>query len=134
MSQKNVEIVRRWIGFYNQRDTDGLIALTTPDYEMKSVFAGIESGGIFRGYEGFPFGYFKSIDDSYESFQLIAEDFIDAGAAVLMVAEIAWRGIESGAEGRSPLFAVFWLRAGKVFREESFSNRPEALEAAGLAE
>ena len=133
MSQANVDIVRRWIDFYNRRDTDGLIGLTTADYEMKSVFAGIESGGIFRGHEGFPFEYFRSIDDSYESFQLIAEDFIDAGAAVLMVAEIVWRGTESGAEGRSPLFAVFWLRAGMVFREESFSVRTEAFEAAGLA-
>jgi ketosteroid isomerase-like protein len=118
MSQENVAIVRRWVEFYNQRDTDGLIRLNTPDYEMKSVFAGVESGGIFRGHAGFPFAYFDSIDDAYERFELVARDFIDAGAAVVMVADIAWRGAESGAEGRSPLFAVFWLRAGKVFREE----------------
>ena len=134
MSQENVEIVRRWIDFYNQRDTDGLIQLTSPDYEMKSVFAGVESGGIFRGYAGFPFEYFSTIDDAYEEFKLDAEDFIDVGAAVLMVANIAWRGRESGAEGRSPLYAVFWLRAGKVFREESFSDRAEAVEAVGLSE
>jgi ketosteroid isomerase-like protein len=134
MSKENVETVRRWIEFYNRRDTDGLIGLNTPDYEMKSVFAGIESGGIFRGSAGFPFAYFKEIDDAYERFELVARDFIDAGAAVVMVAEIAWRGVESGAEGRSPLFAVFWLRAGKVFREESFNVRAEALEAAGLSE
>ncbi|MEA2346786.1 MAG: hypothetical protein QOG62_573 [Thermoleophilaceae bacterium] len=134
MSQENVEIVRRWVEFYNRRDTDGLIELTTEDYEMKSVFAGVESGGIFRGYEGFPFAYFKTIDDAYEQFDLVAEDFIDVGAAVLMVAQITWRGRGSGAEGHDPLFAVFWLRAGKVFREESFKERSEALEAVGLSE
>src|SRR4051794_19494706 len=99
MSQKNLEIVRAWVEAYNRRDTDALIRMTTADYEMKSVFAGIESGGIFRGHEGFPFAYFQSIDDSYEQFELVAEDYIEAGAAVVMVAEIHWRGIESGAEG-----------------------------------
>jgi ketosteroid isomerase-like protein len=134
MSRENVEIVQRWVEFYNRRDTDGLIGLTTPDYEMKSVFTGIESGGIFRAYTGFPFAYFKEIDDAYEQFELVATDWIDAGAAVVMVADISWRGGASGAEGRSPLFAVFWLRAGKVFREESFTTRDEALEAVGLSE
>ena len=134
MSPENVEVVRRWIEFYNRRDTDGLMQLTTSDYEMKSVFAEVESGGIFRGYAGFPFEYFKTLDDAYDQFELIAQDFIDAGAAVVLVAHIEWRGRGSGAEGRGPLFAVFWLRAGKVFREESFTDRSEALEAVGMSE
>ena len=134
MSQENVEIVRRWVELYNERDTDGLIELTTPDYEMKSVFAGVESGGIFRGYAGFPFAYFKTLDEAYEQFTLVPQDFIDVGAAVLMVAHIDWRGRGSGAEGRGPLFALFWLRAGRVFREESFTVRADAFEAAGLPE
>jgi len=134
MSEQNVEIVRRWVGFYNRRDTDGLIELTTPDYEMKSVFAGVESGGIFRGYAGFPFEYFKTLDEAYEQFELVPQEFIDVGAAVLMVAHIDWRGRGSGAAGRGPLFALFWLRAGRVFREESFTDRAEAFEAAGLSE
>jgi ketosteroid isomerase-like protein len=131
MSERNVEIVRRWIELYNARDTDGLIALNTPDYEMKSVFAEVESGGIFRGKAGFPYAYFRAIDDSYERFELVPDEFIDAGAAVVMAAEIRWRGHESGAEGTSPLFAVFWLRAGRVFREESFTERDSAMDAVG---
>ena len=101
MSQENVEVVRRWIEFYNGRDTDGLMQLTTSDYEMKSVFADVESGGIFRGYAGFPFEYFKTLDDAYDQFQLVVQDFIDVGAAVLMVAHIEWRGRASGAEGQA---------------------------------
>jgi len=48
MSQENVEVVRRWIEFYNGRDTDGLMQLTTSDYEMKSVFADVESRHLPR--------------------------------------------------------------------------------------
>jgi hypothetical protein len=134
LSRENVEVVQRWVEFYNQRDTDGLIGLTAPDYEMKSVFAGIESGGTFRAYTGFPFAYFKEIDEAYEQFELVATEWIDAGAAVIMAADISWRGGASGAAGRSPLFAVFWLRAGKVFHEESYTLREDALEAVGLWE
>jgi ketosteroid isomerase-like protein len=134
VSRENVEIVRRWVEFYNRRDTDGLISLTAPDYEMKSVFAGIESGGMFRAYTGFPFAYFKEIDEAYEQFALVPTEWIDAGAAVVMVADISWRGGASGAAGSAPLFAVFWLRAGKVFHEESYTVRAEALEAVGLRE
>lgn len=133
MSQQNVEIVRRWFEFYDRRDADGLIGLNTPDFEMKSRFAGIESGGIFRG-AGFPFEYFAMLDEAYEKFDLIPEEFLDAGAAVLMVAQIDWRGRGSGVGARSPLYAAFWLRAGKVFREESFTDRAEGFAAVGLAE
>lgn len=132
MSLQNVEIVRRWFEFYNRRDMDGLIGLNTPDFEMKSVFAGIESGGTFRGPTGFPFEYFETLDEAYEKFDLIAEAFLDAGAAVLLVAQIDWRGRGSGVEARSPLYAAFWLRAGKVFREESFSDRAAGFAAVGL--
>jgi hypothetical protein len=131
MSHENVEIVRRWVGYYNARDTDTLMSLTTADYEMKSVFAGLDSGGIFRAGSGWPIAYFKELDDVYEEFELVADEYVDAGAAVVLAGNMAWRG-HGGAEGRSPLFAVFWLRAGKVFREESFTERAEALEAVGL--
>jgi ketosteroid isomerase-like protein len=132
VSERNIETVRRWIGFYNARDTDGLISVTSADYEMKSVFAGLEQGGLFRGHEGFPFAYFAEIDDAYEHFELVTENLIDAGAAVVMEGAMRWRGRGSGAEGDSPLFAVFWLRAGQVFREESFTERADAMEAVGL--
>ena len=40
----------------------------------------------------------------------------------------------SGAYGQTPLLAAFWLRDGKVYREETFTDRAEALEAVGLSE
>jgi hypothetical protein len=65
---------------------------------------------------------------------VLADEFIDAGAAVLLVAHVEWRGKESGAEGTMPLLVAAWLRAGEVFRIETFTDRSEALEAVGLSE
>ena len=130
MSQENVEIVRRWNAAYNRRDMETLFALTASDFEFRSVFLTIES--IFRGHEGLD-AYFEAIEDAYERFVVAADEFIDAGAAVLVVAHVEWRGKESGAEGTMPLCVAAWLRAGEVFRLETFTDRSEALEAVGLS-
>ena len=132
MSQENLETVRRWIDLFNRRDIEGLVSLTEPGFEMKSLIVGIESD--VRGYAEFPHTYFAQIDDAYEQFQSLPDDFIDAGDAVLVVTRVEWRGKRSGASGQTPLVAVFWLRDGKVFREETFTDRAEALEAVGLSE
>ena len=51
-----------------------------------------------------------------------------------MVANAKWRGKGSAAEGETPVQIAFWLRAGKVFRIKTFSDRRDALEAVGLSE
>jgi ketosteroid isomerase-like protein len=126
-----VEIVQRWVAFYNRRDLDGLLNLTDPSVEAISRFVAIESD--FRGHAGL-LAYFEVLDDAYESFELVPSDFIDAGAAVVVVAHVSWCGKESGARGETAVSPAFWLRAGKVFRTETFMDRREALEAVGLSE
>ena len=128
MSQENVEVVRRWIDGYNRRDMDGLVELTSPDLEVRSVFA-----FDFRGYDGLR-AYFMELDGAYDDFQVVPGDLIDAGAAVVMVAHAKWRGKDSTAEGETPVQIAFWLRAGRVVRIKTFRDRREALEAVGLSE
>jgi ketosteroid isomerase-like protein len=133
MSRENVEAVRRWIEAYNRRDMEGLIEVIETDFEFRSVFVSVEA--VFRGHERFPYAYFKTLDEAYESFVVTpSEPLIDAGAAVLMVATADWRGRTSGAEGKTPIATAFWLKAGKVFRAETFTDRAQGLEAVGLSE
>jgi ketosteroid isomerase-like protein len=131
MSQENVEIVRRWLDAYNRRDFEGVIGLTDRDCEFQSRFVAIESA--FRGNEGV-YAYFRTLDDAYEHFQLVMSEFIDAEAAVLAAGRAEWRGKASGAQADTRLLIAFWLRAAKVLRTESFTDRAEALKAVGLAE
>ena len=131
MSQENVEIARRWNAAYNRRDRETLFALTASDFEFRSIFLSVES--VFRGHDGLD-AYFEAIEDAYERFVVHISEFIDAGAAVVVVGHVDWRGKESGAEGTLLLFVVAWLRSGEVFRIETFTDRSEALEAVGLSE
>jgi ketosteroid isomerase-like protein len=132
MSAENVEVVRRWTDAYNRRDFDALIDLIDPEFDFKSRFVALESG--FQGYDRFPNAYFRTLDEAYDRFQVIPSEFLDAGAAVLSVAAAEWRGKASGAEGSLPIFVAAWLRSGKIFRVETFTDRSEALAAVGLSE
>jgi len=132
MSRDSVEAAKQWTEAYNRRDYATLEELIDPDFEMKSVFASLDSGGVFRAPDGFPGAYFESLHAAYESFQVIPHRWIDGGAAVLAVANAEWKGKGSGVKGHTPIWVVWWLRAGKVFREETFSEEAPAFEAAGL--
>jgi ketosteroid isomerase-like protein len=132
MSRENLEIVGRWIEAYNRRDTEGLIEVIEADFEFRSIFVSVES--VFRGQERFPYAYFRTLDEAYASFVVTPSELVDAGAAVLMIATADWRGQTSGAEGKTPIVTAFWLREGKVFRAETFTDRAQALEAVGLRE
>jgi ketosteroid isomerase-like protein len=131
MAQGNVEIVRRWNASYNQRDMDALIKLTDPELEFRSVFLAMES--TFRGHEGLS-AYFKAVEDAYERFEVVPEDYLDAGAAVLILCRIEWRGKGSGAEGKVPLAVCAWLKAGRIFHIESYTDRSDGFRAVGLSE
>jgi ketosteroid isomerase-like protein len=130
MSQENVAVVRQWIESFNRRGRQRLIELTEPGFEMKSLLVTIE--GEPRGRTSFPHAYFEEVDDAYDHLEAVADEFIDAGDAVLVVARVTWRGKTSGVTGERPLVAAFWLRDGKVCKEETFTDRTEALEAVGL--
>jgi ketosteroid isomerase-like protein len=132
MSQENVNVVESWFDAYNRRDFEGLIEVIDPDFDFRSRFVEIESN--FRGHERFPYAYFRTLDEAYDRFEVIPSAFIDAGPAVLTVADAEWRGKASGAEGSLAIFIAFWLRARKVLRAETFTDRAEALEALDLSE
>jgi ketosteroid isomerase-like protein len=132
MSKENVEIVRRFLEVYNRRDFEGIVEVIDPTFEFWSRFIGIES--VHRATEGYPQSYFKMLDEAYDHFEVVLGEFIDAGAAVLTAGHAEWRGKASGVQGETPVFPAFWLRAKKIFRAETFTDRAEALEAVGLSE
>jgi ketosteroid isomerase-like protein len=131
MSQENVEVVRSFLEAYNRRDFERINELMDPSFEFRSRFVGIES--VHRASEGFPHTYFAMLDEAYDLFEVVLDEFIDAGAAVLTVGHAKWRGKASGAEGETPVLPTFWLRAKKVMRAETFIDRAEAFKAVGAS-
>jgi ketosteroid isomerase-like protein len=133
MSRENVEVVRRFYDAYNERDLAALSSLVADEFQFQSVFVGVE-GRVYEGPNGFP-GYFADLSEAWEYFWLELEDVLDAGSdRVVGLMQVHGRGKSSGVEINPRIAAVFRLRDGKLAGLQTFMDRIEALEAAGLRE
>jgi ketosteroid isomerase-like protein len=69
-----------------------------------------------------------------DELETIAEEFIDGGDRVVVAIYFRGRGRRSGIEIDTRLYEIYFLREEKIVRVQEFTDRAEALEAAGLSE
>jgi ketosteroid isomerase-like protein len=77
---------------------------------------------------------FHRFASAWDHLQVSAEQFIDAGDRVFVAAHFRGRGRASGITVETRLYEVYTLCNHKVVRVDEFTDRDEALEAAGLRE
>jgi ketosteroid isomerase-like protein len=65
----------------------------------------------------------------WDSWRAVAEDYLEVGDYVVVLASYRGRGKGSGVEIRQEGAHVFELRDGKVIRLEIFANREKAIES-----
>jgi ketosteroid isomerase-like protein len=124
MSQENVEIVRRFL----VAEFDEALMCVDPDIVWNPVE---ESSAQGHDAVRASTARWKSEWDHYE---LIPEEFVDAGDQVVVTVRFRARGRGSGIEIDGRLYDVFTLRDNKIVRMDQFIEQSEALEAVGLRE
>jgi ketosteroid isomerase-like protein len=129
MSQENVGIVRMFYESILQADYAAALACLAPDV----VYRVLQEGPAY-GPDAVRAMWERWESDWEEGGETIAEEFIDAGDRVLVTVHESGRGRGSGIEIDARLFNVFTLRDGKIIHKVEFTDRAEALEAAGLRE
>ena len=126
----NVEIVRRAFAYevYGVGDRAEAEAIFDPNVVMNPTEEGPSYGldAIRDNFERWA--------SAWEDLQVTAEEFLDAGDRVLVTEDHRGRGRGSGIEVDTRLYSVYTVCDGKVVRMDQFTDRPEALEAAGLWE
>jgi ketosteroid isomerase-like protein len=128
MSQENVEIVRRAFAYevYGVGDRAEAEAIFDPNVVMNPT----------NEWPSYGFDAMRSDMErwasAFDELEVTAEEFIDAGDRVLVTAYHRGRGRGSGVEVDTRFYELYTLRDGKVVRVDEFTDRPEALEAAGL--
>ena len=132
MSRENVEIVKRLIDAFNERDVEGFAEATTADFEWITSMAAVE-GEIFWGREGID-TYFARMREAWDEFLALADDYRDLGERVLWQGRLEAKGLGSGVPVSAPLDILYDLRDGKISRMHSYLDHNEALRAAGLEE
>jgi ketosteroid isomerase-like protein len=128
MSQENVEVVREIWDAYSRGDFDQIQAHSDPAVVMITL----EDGALY-GIEAVRKNH-ERWWETWESSETAVEEVIGVGDRVFVMARFRGRGRASGAEVQGRHFEVYTVRDRKVIRVEEFSERGEALEAAGLRE
>ena len=129
MSQENVELVRKWVwAFVN--DTDTFLELTHPEIEWAPFE---ENHTVFHGHEGamqIRTEWLASFDEQ----RIVIEDIVDGGDNVVSAAHLTGRGKGSGAVVDVWIYTHIKVRDGKAAYLFEYTDRAEALRAAGIKE
>ena len=132
MSQENVEIVERAYRTFQSGGIEAALEFFHPEVVWEDLGV-LPDAASYRGHDEFRESVARFYD-AWDDLSFTAQDFIDAGDAV--VVPHRWRG--TGKSSGTPIDTVTWnvftLRDGKIIQRRAFQRREEALEAAGLSE
>jgi uncharacterized protein len=128
VSRENVEIVRQSFEAYVRGDLSAALA----NFDAEIVFNPAEETPI-RGRDAV-LAYIKRWEEPWEGYEGEAEQFIDAGDLVIVTLHFKGRGKGSGTEVDARFHQVHTLRDGKMVRMDEYTDREDALKAAGLSE
>ena len=135
MSEENIEIARQAFDAFNRTFTEGtpdLYELLDPEVEWVPMSAILE-GTSYHGHHGVQ-RWMEEMKQEWTSFEVRPERFMDLGGDQILVMG-AWRAQGRGGGVQLDFPQATWLtryRKGKVVLLQTFTDRDEALEAAGL--
>jgi hypothetical protein len=131
MAQENGEVFRQAVDAVNRRDLGAFLDLMDSDVEVVSRIAAIEGG--LHGHDGVR-RWWEAWFEAFPDYDIEVVDVRDLGELTLA----ALRALGHGGGSDLPFEDNPWLacrwRSGKCVWWRVFSNRAEALEAAGLRE
>jgi ketosteroid isomerase-like protein len=131
MSEANVELARRGYARWSAGDVDGMIEMITPDFEFVPAIAGTVEGGTVKGPDEAR-RFFTGLNETWETFQIEADEFRDLGDRVLSSGRLIAKGRGSEVELDHPFYSVVWIRDGRFARMQSFLEQDAAEAAAGV--
>lgn len=133
MSQRNVEIVQ--VGYERFAATGELVVeIVTPDFVWDmSNFRGWPERQIYEGTEGAR-TFLEEWMAAWDDWELEIDALHDAGDKVVALVRQRGRSKPAGTPVEMSFAQVWTLRDGKQARMDMYSDRTEALEAAGLSE
>ena len=124
------EIVRDAYAAFNDGDVEGVLALATPDIEIRDA---ARTAVVYRGHDGYR-QFITEWLENFDEYRFEVVEFVVNGDRVLVDAVAHGRGKGSGLELSEAVNQVLTVRDGKVSVLEVYTDRAEARRAAGLAD
>ena len=129
--ERNVEIVRSAYAAMAERGLEAALAFTDPEFETTTPPSLASEPDTYRGHEGVR-RYFGSFGDAMEGVYLEGREFTPVSDKVVVDTTMHARGRTTGIETAQRAFLVWTLREGLLIGLETFAEREQAVEAAGL--
>jgi ketosteroid isomerase-like protein len=133
MSEENVEIVRDGLGRFAATREFPAERVTGDFVWDMSNFHGWPEQQVYEGAGGAR-AFLKEWTDAWEDWEIEIDALHDAGDKVVALMRQRGRSKAAGTPVEMSFAQVWTLRDGKEARMEMYSDRAEALEAAGLRE
>jgi ketosteroid isomerase-like protein len=134
MSQEKVDVVRMAFASFLGGDQEKTAQLLAPEVEFHGTVGGLQEGQIARGQSEIDQAFESEDLEAWEERRLEAEQFIDAGDAVVVLLHEYRRGKGSGIELESETAVVVVVSQGRVVRIQGYMDREAALAAVGLSQ
>jgi len=131
VSQENVEVVRAVYDCWRRGDFRATANKVAPDFEWKQVHGVVEPGSHVGADAN---RALRSIFEVYEDLRVEAEEYVDAGDTIVVVARAHGTARGSRLHMDQRLAFVWTVREGKPVQMEQYPNREDALKAVGLEE
>jgi len=131
MSLENVEIVRRSLDAWNQRDLESWRTFVHLDLEVDWSRSRAPFRGVYRGLSRVEI-FWDLFWSAFENVQIETHGFTEIGSEVVVPNTAHMRG-RDGIEVTARSALVFKVEDGQITRLRMFQEQAEALEAAGLS-
>jgi ketosteroid isomerase-like protein len=132
MTAADVEILRKGIEAWNQRDAEKWLSYAAPEVEWLPAGPAAVERPVYRGYDEVASGL-ESVWQTWEQFRFEESEVRDLEEAVLWLGRVKMRGAASHLELDQEFAIRAVLRAGKIVMVQAFLTWGDALKAVGLA-
>ena len=134
MSEENLETIRLFYEAFNRRLFDDALKYLHPECEISTALRAPGEPRHFRGREEARVFIVELLADTWEAVTVEFKEIIEApDGRVLAVERWRTRG-RAGIELDTELTDVYAFREGLIVRVDGFTDKAQALEAAGLSE
>ena len=133
MSQQNVDLAERAFAALGRDGPEGLLPYLDPGIEWISIPDFLPDAVDRVGRDGVR-RWFENLSELFQELTWSLDEVVGHDGAVVIACTGRGRGRSSGIEAGMQVFLAATVRAGRVTRIESFLDREQALEAAGLSE
>ncbi len=132
MSRENVALVQQAAETWNRGDLDALFEIYDPDIELdNSRYEGWPDEASLRGRDAVR-GFLEQWRNTFSDYRYDVEQYVDAGDRVVALCSQGGAGRDSSGIAMMRWAQVATVRHGRILRLENYSDREEALAAAGV--